>query len=347
MVEVVPIDKRMQGLSQALGEYLDVASFEELEDIRYAIFDPRKDLQERKEAYSEHEGTISVLKPLFKQLIVAKNEYSRKEGFENFFQFSIDYNGVPKKDFKMFLERVDEFVAWLNKKIIVPPDKADWFWSKFNLRHSLVFNLYKKLDPQKYAYSRLLNKMQERRPELVDCFSQVQVKGLEKDVLSYPRTTFDEDKKTITVQVPFWRTDIHNVMSFLHELGHALVFVDLWKRGEKVRSKSKYWHEKEAIKAELELNELVIPQKIRNVRETHFLGTFSQTLFERQIYINPNAIFDEAYADIINRCFLKANQKRNPFYVLDHYLVARPCQTALGSVAKTVLAYETGNLRIS
>ncbi|MEA2020286.1 MAG: hypothetical protein U9M98_00945, partial [Patescibacteria group bacterium] len=102
-------------------------------------------------------------------------------------------------------------------------------------------------------------------------------------------------------------------------------------------SKGRYWHEKEAIKMGVDFERLFLPQWIQKIARIDLLRTFTQSLFERKVYNNPSADFDQIYAEVINRCYLEANQQENPFYVLDNYLVGRPCNTVMFSVARTLV----------
>lgn len=340
MIKVISLDDKGEEIAQTeaartVEDYYNAASPEELGKMRSAIFDSRKDLEERKKAYVKHRETILSLKPLFKKFVLENNKASARDGFKNFFEFITHRDGIPKEDLELFFERVDEVIETLNKKVHVPWEKADWFWSKFNLPHSPTFKHYEVLDPEKYNYSHLRRRIEEERPELANALSEIRIEALEKDAFSYSRTFFDEKEKTVSVYIPFWRLDIHNVSSFLHGLARALAFIALLERGVNPLSKSRYWHEKEIIKTEQEFEEILLPQRIREILEVDLLRTFSQTLFEHQIYNNPGADFDKLYAKVINRCYLGASQRENPFYVLDSYLIARPVCTVVYSVAKS------------
>lgn len=71
---------------------------------------------------------------------------------------------------------------------------------------------------------------------------------------------------------------------------------------------------------------------------------YARTFFELEVYTNPNQNFDKMYARAFNRCFPKANQKKNPFYVLDYYLLGRPGGSITVSVAYAELLLKNNNL---
>jgi len=152
-----------------------------------------------------------------------------------------------------------------------------------------------------------------------------------------PSAKFIKETKSVLIQVPN-KNCICNFLTFVHELGHALSLIRLADKGIDPRSKSKYWHEKEAYKFKFKFEEKCLSEEIKNASRGSVLGHFLITFFEYEIYNNPDQDFNKAYAQAINRCYPgRANQEENPFYVIENGFIYRPADATASVVCTELL----------
>jgi hypothetical protein len=108
----------------------------------------------------------------------------------------------------------------------------------------------------------------------------------------------------------------HQKLDLVHELAHVIINLENFKKGKNIKKKGRYFGEKSAIKIELMLLKKYFPQLFA-AKLGSILHNIWQTLFEIEIYQNPNQNPDKLYANCFNRCFVGANQKTNRDYLLN------------------------------
>ncbi|MCG2685876.1 hypothetical protein L6258_00710 [Candidatus Parcubacteria bacterium] len=334
MVKVVALDKSFEGVARVSEGYYNTASLPELDRIWFGLFKPSKSLRERQAAFAKHKSTIVTLKPIFKEIILERNKMAVKKGYQNYFEFITSYNGLTNEQLELFFKRVDKFIEDLNKKL--PHSKPTWYWSKYGVPDVLTFDSTKPLDEKEYSVESLCQKIKKRKLKIAEVIPRIEIKELKffpKSTGRYPKAVFDWKKKSVTIFVILKKVTAYSVRSFFHELAHASTDLELLDKGVRPNTKSRCWREYEAIKVQLKLQRIFLPSDVRDVIEAGHLRALLTTLFEYEIYNHPDDDFDQTYAKVINRCFLKAHQTRNPFYVIDYYLINRPCSAVNASVA--------------
>jgi len=106
-------------------------------------------------------------------------------------------------------------------------------------------------------------------------------------------------------------------------MSHVISFLKNFQNRINPLEKGRYFQEKDAIEIEFSL--------LRDLSEDLFraslakaLIAFWTTIFEIELYKNPNQDIEKLYAKTFNLCFIKANQKRNPFYILKDKILTAP-----------------------
>lgn len=330
--EVIPLDEKQERLSEFIGKYYSVAHPKLIDAIRIEIFHPKKSLKERKKAYKEFEDVILALKSLFREIIYEQNKFVRKKGYKNYFEFRVKRDGISKKKVDWFFHKADKIIEHLHQILPWSSQLPKWYWSEFNIPDPLsLIKAPKYLVPEDIY--RLTEKVLPKVKEIIPLIKIEKVKDFN------PSARFVKETKSVIIKAPT-KPSIYNALTFVHELGHALSFVELAEKGIDPLTKSIYWHDMEAGKFEFQFEELCLPKEVKNASKGQMLGDFLTAFFEYEIHNNPNQDFDEAYAKAKNRCYPKANQVRNPFYVLESGLIARPCGTMVTSVVEAILLSE-------
>lgn len=325
-----PFNKKQKKLAELTGRYYSVASDKLIDAIKIEIYHPKKNLKERKKAYQEFKGIILALKSIFKEIVRERNRVFGDDKCKNYFDFSINKNGIPKKKVNLFFNKADKIIKNINKNLPLPNNLPKWYWSEFNIPDSLYFFH----ETHKYAIPNDVYRLAKSAfPEIEKIIPRIKIEKI-KDF--NPRAKFIKETKSVIIEAST-KPSIYNALTFVHELGHAISFIKLAEKGIDPLSKNKYWHEREAYKFKLQFEELCLKEEVKNASRGSILGDFLTTFFEYEIHNNPDQDFDKAYAKAINRCYPLANQERNPFYVLENGLIFRPCLGVITSVVWTAL----------
>lgn len=333
-IVVKSLDNKFKKADRVVEKYYGVADMEDLKDIMLDIFDFQNNLNQCKRSFTAHKKIILALKPLFKRRVIELNKAAEKEGYKNYLEFAANCDGLPKEKFELFLRKVDQVIKELNQKFPEPPPEwAGWYWSKYSIPDALYL-----VTKERYTIpDDILKMVKKEAPEVAAILPKIEIRKLED---FYPSARYDKKKRKVIISTPLRKTSISGALTFVHEISHAVVDFDCAKKGIDPVSKSKYWNEKEAYAVESKLIKKLFPKKIHEAWLAGFLGQFSSTLFEYEIYNHPERNFDRAFARANNRCYLKANQRENPFYVLHRYFIIHPGGVALASVAITELLLE-------
>jgi len=321
---IFPANKKQKKLAKLIGRYYSVAPKKLIDAIKIEIFHPKKNLKERKKAYKEFENIILALKPIFKEIVKERNKIFREDRYKNYFDFFINKKGIPKKKINLFFNKADKVIKDINQNLPLSNKLPKWYWSEFNIPDAL--DLVKV--PEYSIPNDIYRLAKSAFPEIEKILPRIKIEKI-KDF--NPAARFIKETKSVIIEVST-KPSIYNALDFVHELGHAISFIKLAEKGIDPLSKSKYWHETEAYKFVLQFEKLCLEKEVKNASRGSILGDFLTTFFEYKIYNNPDQDFDKVYAKAVNRCYPKANQERNPFYVLENSLIFRPCSSVLNSV---------------
>jgi len=335
MTTAISVPKGHRDLKKAVESFYKIATPEEINKIRSDILRPSKSLDQRKKFYIKHKKTLSLLKPLFKKIKKAHIQIARDQGFRSYLDFRLENGGVSKKKFDFFLTNVDVVIKDINKNLPVPRDAPPWYWSEFNIPDALDLVPIKKYELPEYVYKVLIEKIDSKLEKYIP---RIKVEKILRDL--YPRAKYNEDKKIAEIEIDS-RDNIYSLLTLVHELGHAIDFLKLADKGIDPLSKSRYRHEKEACRFKFRFEDKALPKRIRKAARGDILHDFVSTLFEYDIYTNPEQDFDKAYARANNRCYPgKSKQKSNPFYLLENGFIFRPCGTLFRSIVQAELLFE-------
>jgi len=326
-----PFNKKQEKYCRILEKFYSIAPSEIIDAIKIEIFHPKKGLEERKKAYKDFKSIILALKPIFEEIIYERNRIFPEDGDKNYFDFIARRNGIPPEKLGLFFQRADEVIKDINQNLPLPKKLPRWYWSKFNIPDSLYFFH----EAHRYSIPDDVHRLAKNAfPEVERVIPRIEIK---QKMGCYSYAKFIKETKSVLIEVPT-KPSIYNALTFVHELGHALSLLELADKGVDPYTKSRYWHEKEAYKFKFKFEEKCLPEEIKNASRGERLGNFLTTFFEYEIYNNPDQDFDKAYAKAINHCYPgKANQKQNPFYVIEEGFIDRPCDNTTTSVVCTEL----------
>lgn len=311
-----------------IDQFYAIAPYEKLEYLRDLIQNIDHPLDERKNNYEENTKLIDTLKDIFVSIIKERNKMANDEGFDNYFDFVTDWYGLSK----LQIDNWNECYVHISKKIVdrIPEYNGhpDDYWSKFN--NPVAYFLYEDNNTYKIPSS-IYNFFLKEDTQFRDIQSRIK---LIEETNRYFYTDFNNKDKTVEIKGNISSVESASAITFAQEVGHAMAYIKLMDENIDPDTKSSYWHEQEAIKKELEY-ENSLPEKVINVNRDRILYHYVLTSFEKSIYtssIDPDIAYAKAHNEIYG-----AKQDKNPFYVLNYFLVDMPCYSAVYSIVYTEL----------
>lgn len=103
-------------------------------------------------------------------------------------------------------------------------------------------------------------------------------------------------------------------------------------KGENPNHLPKYLLGYEADKFTFNFIRTNAPQRTQKYFRYNLLHKLTFALFAIDVYANDQQDFDVAFARVVNRCYLKANQSKNPFYVFNEGLISLPMEDLMQTI---------------
>jgi len=306
-------------INEIHGSYYKPHNQKYLDKLVIQAYTKQKTLSNHDKKYTE------LLKHKFKKLVLARNALARENGYPNYFDYVSDWDEVPKKKLDIFFNNVDA----ISKKILNDASKI------LNRSKRFEDNLVS-FDFSQYAKKNFYNFPKD----VIDSLSKyddVNANHLNsiKITSSQIRLSFPEyapQKSNIVIRHSNIDNSLSEATTLAHEYGHALGMLEALESDPQPTQPKPYIDELRAIKTERKFVETltVLDQKIANLEILYF---FLNTLFESQIYKNPDQDFEKAYANAHNIVTVgRAKQKTNWAYILDTFFVEYPCYSTNYSV---------------
>ncbi len=313
----------MTNIDKLVKSYYYPYNEQRVEDI-YGQIITEEDKLRRELLLREYNPFINRLRSRFKKLILERNNLAQKNGFDNYFDYISDWDKIPKRELKNFLKEGGltsrRILARLPERFKDP----DWLQGNYN-----NFNFYGMVEDRKFdipdeIFNLLISKIKIKKEVL----SQIELKKTSTFIFF---ANNDFEQKRAWIEYDKRKNDISGAIIFAHECGHAIEHIKLMQKGIDPKSKSYYYHELRAIEMEMKFIDL-LSHDAKEARIGNFLYTFANTFFEHEIYKNPECDYDIAYAESRNKVCPQMRQTRNPFYLLNTFLVEYPCYSTIYSV---------------
>jgi hypothetical protein len=319
-------------------DYLQILSLEEFTDKYRMVHLTKLSLEERKENYRKLTPLIVKLRPIFKKRVVEFNKFARKVGYANQLDHYSAINSIPRHEFEDFLKSIDRFVSLVHSGFPATElAKKTKDWSMFsipapqgrlNLRNKFgvpdeIIKLVSKYDPRVKKYKDRIQIDYEKEP---------------KDGLSRSSAQYDAEKDIAIINLlqRGW-DELEESLTFVHELGHSLDYLECIENKIIPFNLPKYIEEYSAIEFTHKFINKEISKKEQKLIRYNQLYSLSSTLFEIDILTNDKQDFDKAYARAINRCYPKAKQTSNPLYLFENNFITRPLMGLIYNIIKVEL----------
>lgn len=242
------------------------------------------------------------------EMVKERNEFSIKMGFKSRLDMTLKNFKIPKIEYNKFQKNIDKTIDFYKHQIqsklpIIPIQNLNNFCFICNLETFPFNNLSDFLNFFKEKESFFKKNEGRIKIKFGNCFQTDYIK--------------ENDNFVITLKE---KLDIrHQILELIHELSHVISMATILKQDKFTKSKA-YLLEKLAIKKEIFYIKKYFPEvflaKIGNI-----LQTICQTLFEIDIYQNPNQDPDKLYSKYWNKCFRGILNNNNQNYLSNQDIV--------------------------
>lgn len=307
---------------KAMAEYFSLFPTEFIRPINKEInnTEPSKRLQQ----WESYALPSKEIEKRFAKLIAQRKKYLLKKK-QPLIEIFLRKFKIPRADYERFIENKEEIINFCNQILPNVGELPDWFYSELNLPCFVcrVQNFpFKTLDE-------ILDFVSSKYPILRKFKAKIKIVMGES-----AQTKYDKQDDCFLVRINEYVNFRHRATGFIHELGHVINFLKDFQKGIDPLAKGKYLEEKEAFKFELQILEELSDTLFKAIF-ANVLLTIRRVIFEIELYENPHQDINKLYACTFNLCFPGANQKKNPFYILDESIVTAPFSSLPYAIAYT------------
>lgn len=336
--------KKFVRLSADYGMSLDYAR----NKYHYAdlLFSWDVELSQRKNNYVTLIPLIEQLKEKFKELVIIDNNLASFQGFPNRLELYLTKNGIPREKYNYFLENVDHFVEIVHsdfpmtEEIQKLEEKGIREWNEFIAPHSegyigflMPFN----------SHNDVVNAVAE---DLTFKKNRERIRIVERVNKPFSKTIYVPNEDVVEIQIDKnAKYGTHSSLRFVFLLGFALAMLKHADRGEDANHLPVYLLAYEADKFTFNFVRTQMTERAQKYFRYNLLRTITFALFAIDIYTNDQQDFDVAFAKAVNRCYLKARQEKNPFYVFKEPI--NLIQDLMESISYVELYLEEGKTKHS
>jgi len=321
---------RYPGFHSTGRAFLDYLSSTKL--FEQIIFNPTDDqkvllgtIKERINKWENLNLPIKKIEKRFKELTKTKIQLAKDEGYPNYIEMQQDEYNISKRTYDDFLKNIDKIIEYCNQNLPQDNDLPNWFYSRLNLP---CFICRIKTFPFK-SLDQVFNFVARHYPILDKHKKKIQI---EFTIQGPPNIRYVKETDHFKILLCKNENLRHQSYYLIHELSHAISFFQNFERNVDWIEQGKYRREKEAYQVELKLLKKASPGLFQ-ARLGDILLTFRKVLFEIEIYNQPEQDLAKLYAQTFNRCFKRARQKTNPFYILDEGIAMKPLSNFSHAVA--------------
>lgn len=308
-------------INKIISRYYSILSKEDIEKLRNSIFDPQISFEERLSIYRRNQSKIEALEPIFHELIIERNKIASENGYENYFDFIAQWDGLDVTSINEFITKYKTVALTLLNKIKDLTDQNDNFWQTFSFKSTSitgaktyqiphgVLDLIPNIDKELLSKIRYESTSEERNMS----------------------TDYDSIKKTVTIHANLGSCDVKSFLTFAHEIGHAQHYLSLLRNNIDISTVSNFAEETAAIEFELDI-ERKLPMNVKILSRDRVLYHFFKTLFEYSVYRDSKHNLVNSYHEAYLTIYNEELPKNTKMYLLDTNFIDWPCYSTLYSV---------------
>ena len=268
------------------------------------------------------------------KVVDSKNIMAVKKGYRDYVEFNLVNDKIPKETFQFFLANLDKYIEYCNEQVKEIVVKKDEFFSEYSSAPCYIcaqeFLKIKSADE-------LLELMAADYPVLRKNKKKIQVSLGDGAATKYMTET---DSFLVTIRKKV--NSRHQILDLIHEFSHVILMMEDMSKGADYLGQGRYLQEKNVSEIVLRLLKKYSP-KVYGAYLGNKLIDLQIALFELEVYRNTPKKLPELSAEIFNKCFLGANQKENPLYMLNTYLLFGPLKSLLYAIVDVETVMSSAN----
>jgi hypothetical protein len=305
-------NKSFEDSFKELKKYFTLVPVDVSETLGRKLYDAKR--EERTKIWKDFNLPVKKIDMQFKKVCEEKARFANKKGYKNLVALHIDLKKIPPDKYKQFKEKVDKIIDFCNKQLPKPDQLPDWFYSEWNPPC-----VYCQINPFPFTKEEdVFETMKTIYPILIPFKKMIEIKPDDSSYMRYEKNT-----DSFEIRIDKSGNVRHRTIDLIHELCHVVDYLNNFKEDKNPYENSLFISEKVTLELELHVLQKVSPE-LYKASFCQILTLFHNLLFQIEMYTKPQDKASELSAQIFNRCFLSAHQKKNYLYMLNESFIMQP-----------------------
>ena len=273
---------------------------------------------------------FNTMKNDWLEMVKERNLFSQQKGYKSTLDMTLKNLNIPKSEYKKFLKNINQFINFYKKQIYstwtpVSTQNLDNFCLICNSKFFPFNNL-----------SDFLNFFQKK-----SIFYRKNKNKINIQFENYSETKYIKETDTFKITLKQNTNINHQILDLIHELSHVSSMVKILGQN-RTQKTGAYLLEKLAIKKEIIFLKKYFPEALKSKLE-NILRIIYQTLFEIEIYQNPQKNPNKIYLKYLKKCSKNVTEKDGWNYLSNQDILYKSFSQLIYAVAYTnVLNHPTG-----
>jgi hypothetical protein len=311
-------------IDKLTSEYIEICKLVYPDYAKSSIYDSNGRLLVEKKAISE-------LSKAFVGLVEARNALAVENGYGNFFEFVLDWDGVDKRLLLNFLNS-SEIISekYLDLFNSLNLDLTIFHSARYTPNYSIDF-----IDDESKIVDLIEKYYLEDRHVSPTLLSKIEI--VTDENAPYFSSMVVGDKAIVTVLGP--KNSNTFATNLCHEYSHAIFQLELLRNGLSSSDIKMFEQERVAINDEYQFQEKYLDETSKTYSKLNMFDRFISTYFENEVYSYSGSsgkkleiVLGEMYSKSRKKCLPLLNEEENYSFLFDSFLVTMPCYYANYSV---------------
>lgn len=322
-------------LNQEIGKDIAKKNFKSIR-----LNHPPKNFKAVSEFYKHYPpSSFQKLKPNKKQnnssdkkqkwlsVVNERNQFSLDKGYETRLYMYFNNFNIPKPEYDKFLKTVDKVIAFCQNQVYsIWKPKTNQNLDNYCLICNLNILPFRGIDDFLTFF------------ETKNQFYKKNKNKIKIEFTNESRTEYIKENDTFHITINKNTHINHQIIELIHEIGHTETMSKIFKQDKFIRTKA-YFLEKLAVKKEITFLAKHFPNALI-ARQGSILRMICQTLFEIEIYQNPQKDPNKIYLKYLKKCSKNTKQSDSWNYLSNPDILYKNFTQLIYAVAYTNILNE-------
>jgi hypothetical protein len=281
---------------------------------------PPSYFEKSKETHIRNQINFNDIKEKWLLMVKERNNFSLNKGYKSRIDMILKDFKIPKSEYNKFLKNTDKIIHFCKVKVYL---ESSTIFNQKSSNFCFICNL------KSFPFKELTDFLDFFRKK--EYFFRKNENRVEIQFENSSKTKYIKETDSFNITLNKEVNTKHQIVDLIHELAHVTSTIKILKQNKFIKIKA-YYLEKSAIKKEI----IFLKKYFRDIliaKLGDILRIICQTLFEIEIYQNPNKNPDKLYLKYLNKCFKKNKMTNSCDYLSNQDILYKSFSQLIYAIA--------------